>query len=123
MMALANKLLQRRAIDILHQQEVLPPLFNKIKNGDGIGVSKRSSGTGFAAEAFNSAKIVLIEGAQDFNGDYTLNAVIPGFIDTGHTTCRDMLADLVSSCNRRFAFKMIQPVTSNNLGICERFSL
>src|SRR5213080_2902238 len=47
--------------------------------------------------------------------------MIPGFIDTSHTTCRDMFADLVSSSNWRFAFNMVQRFTSSNLGILVDF--
>src|SRR6266550_5097179 len=47
--------------------------------------------------------------------------MIPGFIDTSHTTCRDVFADLVSSSNWRFAFNMVQRFTSSNLGILVDF--
>src|SRR6266496_3245331 len=47
--------------------------------------------------------------------------MIPSFIDTSHTTCRDVFADLVSSSNRRFAFNMVQRFTSSNLGILVDF--
>src|SRR5437764_5258058 len=47
--------------------------------------------------------------------------MIPGFIDTSHTTCRDVFADLVSSSNWRFAFNMVQRFTSSNPGILVDF--
>src|SRR5260221_10159119 len=92
LMLLADHLLEGRTIDIFHYQKVLAPLFIEVEDGYGIRVSQGSSGPSLAAKTLNRAQVVFIQGPQDLNGDYALHAMIPGFVDTGHTTSGDMFA-------------------------------
>jgi hypothetical protein len=115
MAALADELLQRWSLYVLHDEEILAYLFNEVINGDSVWVSKRGRCTGFTTEAFDSTKVVLIQGAQYFNCHKPLYAVIPGLEDARHTSRSDMFKNLVPSGNP-CAFKCIQCFTSSNLG-------
>src|SRR5205807_7872362 len=115
---LTDELLQRRALNVLHDKKILTRLFDEIIDGNSVRMSKRGSSTSLAAKTFDGAKITLIQGAQHFNCHKPLDAVIPRFEDARHTTCGDMFKNLVPSSNS-CAFKLVQRFTSTTwVGKC-----
>src|SRR5579859_5326752 len=111
MAALGNQLLQRRARDKLHHQEILTVLLDKIINGDGVGMGKRCCRAGLAAETLYSAEIILVQRAQDLDRYQSLNVMVPCLEDTCHTTRSNVFAYLIASGNQ-CAFKLCQCRTS-----------
>src|SRR6266446_5239109 len=111
--ALRNQLLQGGAMNILHDQKILPHLLDKVIDGDCVRVCKRRGGARLAAEAFYSAQIIFVQGAQDLHRHDALYAVIPGLEDAGHTAGGDMFTNLVAPSNQG-AIKLVQLLTSNN---------
>src|SRR5207249_2824169 len=107
MATLTDELLQRRSLNILHHKKILTRLFDEIIDGNSVRMSKRGGSTSLTAEAFDSAKITLIQGAQHFNCHKPLHAGIPGFEDARHATSGDMFKNLVPSSNL-CAFKCVQ---------------
>src|ERR1700740_3289433 len=100
MAALGDQLFQRWAGNILHDQEVLAILFDKIVNSDSVGMGKCGGSPRLASKALNSSQVILIQRAQDFDGYQPFHAMIPCPEDTCHTTSSNMFAYLIASGNQ-----------------------
>src|SRR5947209_6265905 len=111
MAALSNQLLQCWAGDVLHHQEILTVLLDKIINGDGIRMGERGSSAGLAPETLDRSQIILVQRAQNLDCNQSLNVMVPCLEDTCHTTRSNVFAYLIASGNQ-CAFKLCQCRTS-----------
>src|SRR6266516_4085729 len=118
MPAVYDQFFQSWTMNILHHEKILAKLLNKVIDSDSIGVGKCSGCTSFAAEAFNSSQVILVQGPQHLHRDQSLDAVIPGLKYTGHPTSSNMFTDLVASSNQ-LTFKLFQRFTST--GTCNGY--
>src|SRR5437588_510485 len=98
-------------MNILHHEEILPKLFDKVVDGNGVRMRQGCCRARLTAKALNRLEIVLIQGTQHLDGNQTFYPVIPGLEYTRHTTGGDMLANFVPSGNQ-CAFKLRQCLTS-----------
>src|SRR6266487_6676848 len=118
MPAVYDQFFQSWTMNILHHEKILAKLLNKVIDSDSIGVGKCSGCTSFAAEAFNSSQVILVQGPQHLHRDQSLDAVIPGLKYTGHPTSSNMFTDFVASSNQ-LTFKLFQRFTST--GTCNGY--
>jgi len=97
-----DTMLQRRAVQILHDDESLLILFADVMNCADVGVIQSRRSLGFAAEASERLRIFGDVVRQKFQGNETSEACVLGFVHDSHAAAaqhfqnavmRDRLAD------------------------------
>ena len=82
-------LLQRNAVDQLHDNIIRPLRAGDVVNGDDIGVAQLSDRQRFIPEAAAELRVLRQLAFQYFDGHKPVKAMTLGLIDIGHTAGAD----------------------------------
>ena len=85
-----DQLIQRLAIHQLHDDVGLPVLLADFMDGDDVGVVQRRSRFGLLHEARAAVGIGTAHFSQQFDGDETIQALVPGLVDPTHAALADL---------------------------------
>src|ERR1039458_2812504 len=85
-----DQLIQRLGIHQLHDDVGLPVLLADFMDGDDVGVVQRRSRFGLLHEARAAVGIGTARFSQQFDGDETIQALVPGLVDPTHAALADL---------------------------------
>jgi hypothetical protein len=91
----ANALLQRHAIEELHDHEDAAILLADVVKGADVGMVERRGGTSLAAKAFQRLRVAGNIVGKELKGDEAAQAGVFGLVYYTHATAADFLDDAV----------------------------
>ena len=93
--AIADKVLERLAVEKFHGDEGAAVGFADVVDGADIRMVEGGSGLGFALEAGESLRIGGNVFGEEFEGDETMEAGVFGFVNDTHAAAAEFVRDVV----------------------------
>ena len=97
----ADELLERPALDVLHDDEVRAVGLAAVEDRDDVRMRQPGGVRRFAAEALDELLVVRVALVEDLDGDPAAELLVLGEVHVGHAAAAELARDAVAACEER----------------------